>query len=263
MGLLNRLFPSGANPGGDAGGSSRGLPMERNILTGADQVGRLLHELAATRKLVTVYLKGTEDAFMSSVLAVDDARRRLVMDELNPAAGHKLLLRSRELRVVTRLDGVDISFRTHLEAANESGGIATYDLPFPETIRYHHRRQAFRATVDLAEHVAVYLDTPDGGLMPGALRDLSVGGLGADLLRRPVTPIERGQHLNTCTIHLPESEPVSSALEVRFVGRVPQSSHLRVGGRFLDLEPDGQRRIRRFVAELDRKRVKNRRRLQA
>jgi c-di-GMP-binding flagellar brake protein YcgR len=266
MGLLDRLLHPGESQDKETEPpptAARTFPYERDTLTTADQIGRLLHDLAASRKLVTVHLKGTDETFMSTVLSVDGEHRHLTMDELNPAAGHGLLLRTGELRVTTRMEGVDVSFRTRLDAVDDSAGIAIYHLPFPEVVRYHHRRQAFRATVELSETIPVYLDTPQGGIVPGSLRDLSVGGLGAELHRRPVTPIERGQHLSACTIHLPEGEQVSSALEVRFVGRVPQSPRLRVGGRFVDMDPLHQRAIRRFVAELDRKRVKHQRRLRA
>lgn len=267
MGLLDRLLHPRASEdrhkGADDANAARTFPYDRSALTTHEQIARLLQELSAERKLVTVHLKGTDEQFMSSILSVDPEAMRLTLDELNPVAGHELLLRTRDLRVTTRLHGVDVSFRTRVEAVDDSAGIAIYHLPFPEDIRYHHRRQAYRASVDLSLQVPVYLDTPHGGIVPGSLRDLSVGGLGTDLLRRPVTPIERGQRLETCTIHLPEGEQVSSPLEVRFVERVPQSARLRVGGRFVDMESADQRTIRRFVAELDRKRVKHKRRLQA
>ncbi len=228
-------------------------------LNSPEQIGRVLHDLLDARKQVTILLEGADETFTSSILQVEVDRATLELDELNPRSGHDLLTRTREFRLTTRLHGVDITFRSQVTGIDSSGGIAVYTAPFPALLRYQPRRAAYRAEVELSERIPVFLQTDDGGLLQGELRDISVGGVGLELMRRPVGTVAKGQRIGTCTIRLRNGQQIMGSLEICFVGQAAARQRLRVGARFVDMEPRYNKAVRQLVADIDRRRIKHRR----
>ena len=81
--------------------------------------------------------------------------------------------------------------------------------------------------------------------------DLSAGGVGLFLHTRNIP--SRGQILHNLSISMPRSRPFKASVEVRFA-RLEQVHHtLRVGGRFVNLDPSQERQIAQFLAEQQRK----------
>ncbi|MDZ7753482.1 MAG: flagellar regulator YcgR PilZN domain-containing protein [Gammaproteobacteria bacterium] len=253
MGLLEKLL---SGKGGEPG-PRPSLDPER--LNTSEQIGRVLHELLDARKQVTMLLEGSDETFTSSILQVDTGTATLELDELNPRGGHERLTRIREFRLITRHHGVDISFHSQVTHIDSSGGIAVYTAAFPTILRYQPRRAAYRAEVELSERIPVFLQTEGGGLLQGELRDISVGGLGLELVRRPVVDVEKGQRIGTCTIRLRDGEQITGSLEICFVGQAAIRQRLRLGGRFVDMEPQNNKAVRKLVADIDRRRIKHRR----
>jgi c-di-GMP-binding flagellar brake protein YcgR len=63
----------------------------------------------------------------------------------------------------------------------------------------------------------------------------------------------RGQILHSLSLSIPRSSPFSADVEVRFA-RLEHTHHvLRVGGRFVNLNPKQERLIAQFLAEQQRK----------
>lgn len=253
MGLLEKILAGKRKEPGPP----PSLDPER--LNSSEQIGRVLHELLDARKQVTILLEGANETFTSSILQVDVATATLELDELNPRNGHDLLVRTREFRLSTRLHGVDIHFRSVVTGIDSSGGIAVYTAAFPTLMRYQPRRAAYRAEVELSERIPVFLQTDQGGLLQGELRDISVGGVGLELVRRPVIGVEKGQRIGTCTIRLQDGQQITGSLEICFVGQAAVRQRLRIGARFVDMEPRYNKAVRQLVADIDRRRIKYRR----
>ena len=252
MGLLGRWFNSGRE-------RPPGPRPSQDSVTEREEILHVLRSLVKGHKLVTVRLPGSDQTFSSTLLELDPRGGTLLMDELNPKAGHALIADVREFKLDTRVSGTDIAFAGRVAAIDTSGKIAAYRVPLPTRVGVHQRRAAFRADVDLGAHIPVYLETLDHASVTAELRDVSLGGLGLEIRRRPVNPLEAGQRLPSCTIQVPEGEPIRVQIEVRFIGRMRNAPTLRMGARFVDPSPQCRRAIRQLVAALDRKRAKNHR----
>lgn len=225
-------------------------------LTTPEQIGPVLTHLLDDRKQVTVLVDGSDETYTSSILAVDEGRAILELDELNPRAGHELLAAQRRFRLQTRHKGIDIGFVAEVAAVDSSGGIAVYTVPFPDLVHYHPRRQAYRAEVDLSQRIPVFLELQTGAILQGELRDISVGGVGLELVRRPLQPLERGQTVEWCKVRLEDGREIGGNLEICFVSQPRGGQRTRIGGRFLNLRPQDNSALRQAVASLERQRIK-------
>jgi c-di-GMP-binding flagellar brake protein YcgR len=225
-------------------------------LTDAQRICHILTRLCEARVLVTVQVPGVEDAFLSTVLQVDPRRRRLALDELTPAAGHEALLRSRSLRAMTRLAGVDVSFQATVDAVSSEDGIAAYTLPFPDRVHYNQRRGDYRVAVGPGQRLSVQFDCPDGTRLRGEVRDLSIGGLAIRVQIPDEWALENGTRIAECEVVFPDGRSVPCELEVRHAERAEGSRWTRVGARFVDLPRHQQHLIARFIVNLDRERLK-------
>jgi c-di-GMP-binding flagellar brake protein YcgR len=255
MGLLARwLRPAPGRATHDDAASHR-----LDDVTQREGILRVLEDLVARHALVTVHLAGDPRSYSSSLLRVEPSQGMLLMDELNPREGHALLMEQQRFRVEARMLGTRISFAGALAGADTSGPIAVYRVRLPARVRLQQRRAAFRAEAGPTTRIPVHLESLEGSSAAAILRDISVGGLGAEVLRRPLEPFEAGQRLPHCAIQPPDLEPIHAEVELRYIGRSRASRNLRVGARFIDPSPATRRAIRALVAQLDRRRARNRR----
>ena len=256
MGLLEKLLTG--RKSGDAADSAPGQNPER--LTTREQIGRALTTLAEDRKQVTVTPADAEQDYTSSILNVDTAGGVFELDELHPPAGHQQLAEQRRFRLRTQHKGIDISLKGEVARVDSSAGIAIYTVPFPASVRYLPRRRSYRAELRYSDHIPVFLEFEDGGLLQGELRDVSVGGVGLELLRRPLVPLERGQTAEWCTIRLPDGREIAGSLEIRFISPQPRGGQrTRIGGALRNLRPRDNASLRQLVTAIDRNRIKQRR----
>ncbi len=211
----------------------------------------LLRRAHATRSLVTVELPSGR-ACVSAILAVDPASGTFLLDELVPGEGHEELRRARRLRARMRVQGVEAEFEATVEAIESRRDGAVYRIPIPATVIYRQRRSHHRVPVPRRLGVTVRFVLPDGREGQGLLCDASLAGIGMEIEAEGGTGLSPRQVLERCELRLPDRSTVAGPLEVRFVGEIASGRRLRVGGRFLRLEPGDRRRLQRFVAALER-----------
>ncbi len=214
-------------------------------------VGRLIKE----RVPVTVLLPAREGFFSSVLLTLERESSVLTADELFPARGHAAMEPGTELRILARLDGIEMRFRTDVIAITSTGSSATYQLRVPTALDYMQRRTAFRVPVSPALAIPVLIGG-DGVNAAGTLVDISHGGLRVALRgQRDLPPAESFN----CRIGLPaepvlaEVEPCHTEPDRRGLGVV------YIGLRFLNLSRDQQRVISRFTANIQRDQLRARR----
>lgn len=211
----------------------------------------ILHQLKADHELLSVTVPGCKDKANTAILGTKAEKGQFYLDELNSRLAHEAFLKSRKARVDCRLQGMELSFVVHMLRANTASGIALYELAIPNTVMRLQRRDSFRLRLSPALIVPVTLARYEGETVRGEAMDLSAGGVGLFLHTRN-TP-SRGQILHNLSISVPGSRPFKASVEVRFA-RLEQVHHtLRVGGRFVNLDPGQERQIAQFLAEQQRK----------
>ncbi len=248
MGILPNSSPKrGSSPERD--------PSEVNLPT---QIAHILQRLARHHTLITVSLPECEDSFSSTILKLERDAGVLCIDELNPEHGHELLLAQKRLRISARLKGVAVDFETTLQDVKKEDGIAIYSVAIPAMLHYHQRRAHFRAVIGPAYEVPVVLEMSDGRLHEGQVHDISPGGIGARFQHLAANELRCGARIENCAIKLPRGHTIHSALEVCFVDPSEAPAQLKVGGRFVELTRANEHMIARFIADLERQRLKTR-----
>ena len=220
-------------------------------LTERKKIIAILHQLKADHELLSVTVPGCKDKANTAILGTKAEKGQFYLDELNSRLAHEAFLKSRKARVDCRLQGMELSFVVHMLRANTASGIALYELAIPNTVMRLQRRDSFRLRLSPGLIVPVTLAHYEGDSVRGEAMDLSAGGVGLFLHTRNIP--SRGQILHNLSISVPGSRPFKASVEVRFA-RLEQVHHtLRVGGRFVNLDPGQERQIAQFLAEQQRK----------
>ncbi|MEJ2687887.1 MAG: flagellar brake protein [Gammaproteobacteria bacterium] len=223
-------------------------------ITDPGQIVTLLRRASEARDLLTIVLPDSPKPYNSAILKVDPEEGSLLLDELNPADGHRRLVEARQLRASCRIRGIELSFQATVSEVGGDAGIAFYRVALPPVLHYHQRRAHYRVQVGRGLAIPVYLTIESEGTLEGQLSDLSAGGLSMRL--ETSLPLTRGQRIEQCTIPLPKGEQFRAPLEIRFARPEENPKWLRAGARFLNLSRAQQSRIQRFVAQLERELIR-------
>lgn len=218
----------------------------------------LLQRVIEERASLSIVLPGIDMPFDSLLLSVDPALDALVIDELNPISGHRRVAPNLLLRIGTRLDGVELRFRTRVAAIDRDSNIAAYLLDFPGELDYRERRNAYRVKIPVAAPLSWTVLAGSDRATPVALQveDLSLGGIGLRL-RQPhkVDVLDATEGV----LDLPDG-PLSVSARIRYLRRQAFGPvEDRAGAEFLDVGAQDLRRISHYAAELQRPLLRGRR----
>lgn len=212
----------------------------------------VMRQLKADHELLCASVPGCKDSANTAILGIKEARGVFYLDELSTTCAHQALLSERKARFECRLQGMELHFSARLLKATTGDGIALYEMAVPKAITRLQRRENFRLRMSPGLMVPVTIPSLEGETVSGEAFDLSSSGLGMFLRTRNIP--SRGQVLTGVTVSLPGTRPLKSKLEVRFARQDSSHHMLRLGARFVGLEPQQERQIASFLAEQQRKR---------
>src|SRR5690349_19855063 len=147
---------------------------EAAMLTDPDVIRVLLARLVAARCPVFVFIEGDDERYATVLLEIDAAARALIADELTPKHGHRRMRRGAKLKISSRLDGVEVRFRSAVRAVDADGHIAAYMLDLPDALDYREQRASKRTRTF---EVTAELRDADGAALPARVLDLSIEGI--------------------------------------------------------------------------------------
>lgn len=225
------------------------------MITDRHEIHTLVGRLIKERVSVTVMLPEREGFFSSVLLALDRENGELTADELFPSRGHAAMATGLEVRILSRLDGIEMRFRASVKAISPTQPGATYRLSMPTGLDYVQRRNAFRVPVSAALAIPVELSAGVARAR-GTLVDISHTGLRVALRgQAPLPPVDS----LSCSIDLP---PGTITTTVEACHTEPDRRGLGVvyiGLRFIGLTRDQQQLISRFTAHIQRDQLRARR----
>ncbi len=219
-------------------------------ITHPPQIANLLRRIRDQKVLLSVRVPGHEGVFNSLLLDVNTERNLILLDELNPQAGHALACQARQLRVHCQCHGVELSFACHIEVGQSQRGISFYHGPLPASITYLQRRSDFRVPVGMSLAVPVHMPIEGAAMADGTVTDLSMGGLGANINTH--VKFTHGQIINICSLDLPKGESLHTEIEIRFVRQDAQHHTQHIGAAFRNIQPRSEQALRRLVTQLER-----------
>ncbi|MEQ8232536.1 MAG: flagellar regulator YcgR PilZN domain-containing protein [Gammaproteobacteria bacterium] len=233
----------------------RRSPARSAAIPASDERCILLERIHAAHCLLDVRCAG--HAAQSALVEVVPQQAYLVLDAFAPALDDALLARTPALAVRTRLDGLEIRFDTRVLERGGTAAAPYYMAAWPDDIDYPQRRREFRAVVPLDLGATVIIAAPRGAPVSGQLRDLSPSGFSLDLASEACERLAladgwRGR----CQLLIGGEDTLAAVIEICHVRPPTRALPVRVGACFVDLDARSERRIERYVAELERARAR-------
>lgn len=218
----------------------------------------LLQRVVDERAPLSIVLPGVDMPFDSLLLSVDSSLDALVIDELNPISGHRRMQPNLLLRIGTRLDGVELRFRTRVAAIDRDSNISAYLLDFPTELDYRERRNNYRVKIPPTAPLTWEVPVRGNPARTTMLKvvDLSLGGIGL-APRHPHSV--KVLDVTTGVLAMPDG-PLTVTAKIRYLrSRAYGATEDRAGGEFIGIGPAETRRISHFAAELQRPMLRGRR----
>ena len=228
------------------------------MLTDPDVIRVLLARLVAARCPVFVFIEGDDERYATVLLEIDLASRTLIADEIIPKHGHKHMRRGAKLKISSRLDGVEVRFRSAVRAVDADSHVAAYMLEMPDALDYREQRASKRTRTF---EVTAELRDGDGAAVPARVLDLSIDGI------RLSVPAPHPFHEAvrcSCTVWLPGGS-IEAAIAIMRVRRAPERAQRGaaatdvLGARFDALGAGDARRLGRYLADTQRALMRARR----
>lgn len=238
------------------------LELEQFRVHSVHEILRVLRDLMKSHELITAYFNGGHDFILSALLEVDADNKRLVLDSGPDERLNQKLLEAERVVFAARRHQVRIQFSTEQVIPALYQGHAAFLIALPESIIRVQRREHFRLSTPLAQHLNLSLPGPDGQRLHAHIIDISLGGVG--IIEPPQGAElhwEPGTRISDCRIELPEEGVIEAEIEIRTrYQSVQQGAEVyRLGCRLLQLEPRQTTRLQRYIhrLELERLRVRH------
>jgi c-di-GMP-binding flagellar brake protein YcgR len=217
-----------------------------------DQVVALLVRASSTHVLFRVELPGQEHTFSTALLGIYDEHDFIILDELSPETGHRLLRNGDKISLSGRLDGVVLRFSAQLLEVRKKNGIAFYKATLPPNLYYGQQRSACRIPSSGADiNFHALRGRGSSQILKGYVSDLSREGVGIILTEE--VELYQGEIIPSCIVRLPDEGEVSFSLEVCFCKQNAKQQVTRVGGKFTQIDPSSLQKIRKVLYRMERK----------
>lgn len=228
-----------------------------NFLTDPKKILDLLKDIEADSPLCTIVFEGKDDQYSSSILDVQIENNQLILDELLPASGNKLLISENKLKLSTIHKGIRLAFKLEGIKIGSSRGIAYYKAAIPDRIYYPQRRLTPRIQITTFNIPFSGISARTNTSIGASVFDLSRTGL-AITIPNNIARLQRGDSIKNCHITI-DKHDISFDLAVRFVKTANQSTgKTLIGGYFENTSSKSRNKLERFVTTIEREEIRNR-----
>lgn len=225
------------------------------LLRASNEIAFVLKALAKKHAAISAYYTSTNDFATTALLDVDINAKLLYLD-LSPSPSANLALQSsQQILCVTTHDKVKVQFDlTRLQLSTFEGREA-FVTPIPDKLLKLQRRNYYRLSVPYNQTLKCTIPLPDQMPVEVEIMDISLGGIGI-IGYTPEIPLEPGMVYEHCSLNLPGFGMIVTSLQIRnsFDFTLRSGVHTRRSGcTFLDLSPQTESLIQRYILEQERK----------
>jgi len=220
-------------------------------ITRADIISGHLHRLQTMHTLLSVNIPGKKQYYNSMLISIDDNKHHILLDVLHPDSGHQALMQEKSLIVSANHNGVELGFKSKVEALVNDDGKPAYRVLFPAKLIYKQQRQTFRASVALDNLIPVEVDD-NKKTCAGHIVNLSSGGMCLQFENPTAINFERGQVLNLCRFNIDKKTVFQSSAKICNISTNKTQRLTRIGVQFVDLANADERQLQRLVSQLER-----------
>lgn len=206
--------------------------------------------------LVTAYFGGGKDFVVTALLDVDVDNGQILLDGGSNAQLNERLLRSQKLTLISSQDGVKVQFAIPRVAATSFEGRLAFQIPFPDHLLKLQRREYYRLPAPLVHPLKCRIPVADGETADTVVGDISLGGVSL-MGEHPQLKLDAGQVFENCRIVLPDIGTITAKLAVRNSFPITLKNGAvtrRTGCAFVELSPNQEAMIQRYIIRLERER---------
>jgi len=237
-------------------GPSGGLdPYAAFRVNSAREVLALMRELNDTS--TPIQISSPDGTGLATIMwSVDSATSRISLRADDDDLRLQALIAGDEATAVAYLDAVKLQFELEDLVLVRSPNGCALQARLPTTVYRLQRRQAYRVRTPERGAPKALLRHPAMPDMPLSLRvlDLSIGGC-ALLLPEDVPPLEPGSTLHGVRLELDPVTRLPATLQLQHVSSIhAQSQGLRLGCELLDMSPEAERTLQRYIDQTQKRR---------
>lgn len=224
-------------------------------LSSPTEIKAVLRQLLESN--VPLNINGPSGAVLSTTLWTVDSVRGGISFSASADDPHlHQIVQSDDAMVVGWLDNVKLQFEANDLVLVHSGRRSALSCAFPQAIYRFQRRGAFRVRPVLRSSPVARFRHPELAEMNLALRvlDVSLGGC-ALFLPANVPALNPGISLNGVTMDLDPDTRFTTSLRLQHMSSVnTESQGLRIGCEMINLTPDAERQLQRYIDQTQKKR---------
>jgi c-di-GMP-binding flagellar brake protein YcgR len=226
--------------------------MERCTLTGLREIIFQLRTLIRQKERVSVIFDEGRQSFLSVLIEVSESNQALYFDIGGSDETNIAFLKSERCQFMCQVDGIRIQFSGKSPRIVNLKGEKVFVIPLPANMLRLQRRDAYRLQLPSGKPYICRIRRGKPEEAALALYDISLGGLSFQLADAP--DLEPMSQIENCWLDLRESGMLAVTLEIRYISEKQSRSNKtlwHVGCRFVNLTPNHETLIQRFMARLE------------
>ena len=228
-------------------------------ITDTQEIFRALRALELSKSLVTLKIAGSDKSFSSMIVGCNLRRKSFLLDEVQPQEGNRLIANGQKFSIHGNYDGIRISAKglsaksDHLtsQGKDEKVKIPCFKAPIPKAMLYRQRREAFRVDVQPVSWVTMTNDKHS--FIKGQILDVSTDGVGCRFEGYIQPELEPTELFARSELSVNQTFNLNCQLKVRHPRYHKLENATYCGFSFVDLDNYYQRRLDRFILDLQRK----------
>jgi c-di-GMP-binding flagellar brake protein YcgR len=219
----------------------------------------LLRGLKDYNQLISMMINGGSEAFITSILDVDDVINVVTIDSVQNQLASQRIIGAPRVFFEGLLDKISIQFvASNLQPTNFNGRPALV-FPLPPTLIRLQRREYYRISTPLSTPIRCMIPIEQESQIVFeklSLFDISCGGISV-LDEKRVLKNTIGQIYENCQIDLPSIGKINLKLQIRNSQEMPLlngRTTRRIGCQFINLSSGVLASIQRYIMKLERER---------
>jgi c-di-GMP-binding flagellar brake protein YcgR len=224
----------------------------------SSQIVALMRGIQRHNQLVTLTIVGGTDAFVTSILEIDDQQNVLVLDSAPSEQLNRKFIDAEIVFLETTFEKVRISFSSTLIDACVHEGRPALLMEIPASLVRLQRREFYRIATPRADPVRCSIPVPEylgNGVVTLSLVDISCGGVAAMVDDGQVLDETIGRQYENCRIDLPGVSTVWTGLQIRGSQEIVLPNgrrRRRLGFEFVNLPAAMLAAVQRYIMKLER-----------
>lgn len=219
----------------------------------------LLRGLKESNQLISMMINEGSEAFITSVLDLDDINNIVIIDSAPSQAANQRIVESPRVFFEGLLDRISIQFSSSGIQRTVYDGRPALQFPVPVSLIRLQRREYYRINTPLSNPIRCIVPVEDGSefaLIKFSLVDISCGGI-AMLDERRILDNTIGVTYQDCQVDLPGIGMIDLVLQVRNsqdLILLNGKTNRRIGCQFMNLSNAVLASVQRYIMKLERER---------